>query len=210
MLLNAIGSRLKEGLKATLPAILIALLCVTLASAAQCQQSPPQQATTAGSESLQNLAKDTLNPFAGIIKVPFQFTTGFSIGAYHRAGESLNIEPLVPFALNSDWELIAQPSLNLTYAPSPNEQFGLQDSQTSLFLTPAKEKTWIWGIGPIFQFPTASSKELGSGRWSANCGAGLRPRSVVNRNPELSTNVICGRSQQGQCQPDFYRAGNQL
>src|SRR4029077_12879059 len=25
----------------------------------------------------------------------------------------------------------------------------------------------IWGVGPIFQFPTASSPELGTGRWSA-------------------------------------------
>jgi hypothetical protein len=88
-------------------------------------------------------------------------------------GESLNIEPLLPFALNSDWELIAQPSLNVTYAPSPNKQVGLQDLQTSFFLTHAKEITWIWGIGPIFQFPTASSKQLGTGRWSAGPTAAL-------------------------------------
>jgi hypothetical protein len=55
------------------------------ASSVQCQQSSPlQQARTAGTESLQDLAKDTLNPFAGVIKVPFQFTTGFGVGGHHR------------------------------------------------------------------------------------------------------------------------------
>ncbi len=114
-----------------------------------------------------------MNPFAGVIKLPIQFTTGFGVGAYHRVGESLNIEPLVPVALNSNWDLIAQPNLSVTYAPGPNEQFGLEDLQTSFFLTPAREKTWIWGIGPIFQFPTATSKGLGTGRWSAGPTAAL-------------------------------------
>ena len=45
--------------------------------------------------------------------------------------------------------------------------------QTSFFLTPAKATTWIWGVGPIFQFPTASSSGLGTGRWSAGPTAAL-------------------------------------
>jgi len=31
----------------------------------------------------------------------------------------------------------------------------------------------LWGVGPIFQFPTATSKELGTGRWSAGPTAAL-------------------------------------
>jgi hypothetical protein len=170
---GAIESGIRSRLQATLPVVLSVLLGVLLASSGHAQQSLPPQATTAGAESLQDLAKDTLNPFAGFIKVPFQFTTGFGVGAYKRVGESLNIEPLLPFALNSDWDLIARPSLNVTYAPGPNEQFGFQDLQTSFFLTPAKDKPWIWGIGPIFQFPTASSERLGTGRWSAGPTAAL-------------------------------------
>src|SRR5208282_2118087 len=170
---GAIESGIRSRLQATLPAVLSVLLGALLASSGHAQQSLPPQATTAGAESLQDLAKDTLNPFAGFIKVPFQFTTGFGVGAYKRVGESLNIEPLLPFALNSDWDLIARPSLNVTYAPGPNEQFGFQDLQTSFFLTPAKDKPWIWGIGPIFQFPTASSERLGTGRWSAGPTAAL-------------------------------------
>jgi hypothetical protein len=61
MLPNAIESVVKAHLKATLSAISSVLLCVMFASSVQCQQSSPQQATTAGIESLQDLAKDTLN-----------------------------------------------------------------------------------------------------------------------------------------------------
>jgi hypothetical protein len=41
------------------------------------------------------------------------------------------------------------------------------------FLTPVKTTILIWGVGPIFQFPTASSPELGTGRWSAGPTAAL-------------------------------------
>jgi len=159
--------------KPVLPAVLSVLLGALFASSGHAQQSSLLYATTAGAESLQGLARDTLNPFAEFIKVPFQFTTGFGVGSHHRVGESLNIEPLLRFALNADWDIIARPSLNVTYAPGPNEQFGFQDLQTSFFLTPAKDKTWIWGVGPIFQFPTASSERLGTGRWSAGPTAAL-------------------------------------
>ena len=160
-------------LQATLPAVLSVVLGVLLASSGHAQQSFPPQATTAGAESLQDLAKDSLNPFAEFLKVPFQFTTGFGVGSHDRVGASLNVEPLQRFVLNADWDIIARPSLSVTYAPGPNEQFGLQDLQTSFFLTPAKDKTWIWGVGPIFQFPTASSERLGTGRWSAGPTAAL-------------------------------------
>jgi len=58
----------------------------------------------------------------------------------------------------------------------------LEDLQTSFFLTPAKDTTWIWGVGPIFQFPTATSKELGTGRWSAGPTAAL----VYSEGPWLN------------------------
>jgi len=74
---------------------------------------------------------------------------------------------LIPFRLKDDWDLIVQPSQSVTYMPSPHEQFGLNDLQTSFFLTPSIASKWIWGVGPIFEFPTATGKQLGTGRWSA-------------------------------------------
>ncbi len=143
------------------------LLSAVLAVSAHAQQastpaqSPPSVMTN------QELATSVHNPFQDFVKVPVQSTTGFEIGPHHKAGDAFNIEPLVPFSLNADWDLFARPSLTVAYSPTPHEQSGLEDLETSFFLAPAKETTWIWGLGPIFDFPTASSSQLGTGRWSA-------------------------------------------
>lgn len=65
------------------------------------------------------------------------------------------------------------PSISVTYAPPPDEEFGLQDLQLSLFLTPAQTERWIWGAGPIVQFPTATATGLGTGKWSAGPTVGV-------------------------------------
>ncbi len=143
------------------------LLSAVLAVSAHAQQastpaqSPPSVMTN------QELATSVHNPFQDFVKVPVQSTTGFEIGPHHKAGDAFNIEPLVPFSLNADWDLFARPSLTVAYSPTPHEQSGLEDLETSFFLAPANETTWIWGLGPIFDFPTASSSQLGTGRWSA-------------------------------------------
>ena len=130
----------------------------------------------------QELAISVHNPFADFVKVPIQSTTGFQLGRDHKVGDSVNIEPLLPFSLNADWDLFARPSLDVTYLPSPHEQSGLGDLQTSFVLSPAKATTWVWGVGPIFQFPTASSSELGTGLWSAGPTAAL----VYSEGPWLN------------------------
>jgi hypothetical protein len=149
------------------------LLSAVLAVSAHAQQvsTPAPSPTSVMTD--QELAISVHNPFQDFVKVPVQSTTGFEIGPHHKAGDALNIEPLLPFSLNADWDLIARPSLTVAYAPTPHEQSGLEDLETSFFLTPAKNSTWIWGLGPIFDFPTASSSELGTGRWSAGPTAAL-------------------------------------
>ncbi|MGC2492465.1 MAG: hypothetical protein WA410_06440 [Candidatus Binatus sp.] len=144
-----------------------------------------QVATPATSPSAltdQQLAISVHNPFEDFVKVPIESDTGFRLGRAHKVGDAVNIEPLLPFSLNADWDLMARPSLTVAYAPTPHEQSGLEDLQTSFFLTPHKESTWIWGAGPIFQFPTASSSELGTGRWSAGPTAAL----VYSEGPWLN------------------------
>ena len=155
------------------PTLLLLLLTAVLATPAHAQQVSPPAQSPASVTTDQELAKSAHNPFEDFVKVPIQSTTGFQVGRHHNAGDSWNIEPLVPFSLSAQWELIAQPSLTFTYLPSPHEQFGLQDLQASFFLTPTNATTWIWGAGPIFQFPTATSDTLGTGRWSAGPTAAL-------------------------------------
>src|ERR1700733_572223 len=119
---------------------MLVLLSAALAVSVHAQDAqPPSSAINA-----QDLAKSVHNPFEDFVKLSIQSTTGFEIGSHRNVGDSFNIQPLVPFSLNAQWDLIARPSLTVTYLPSPHEEFGLADLQTSLFLTPAKATTWIW------------------------------------------------------------------
>lgn len=132
--------------------------------AARAQQGTPS--ATASPDPL-DLAKSLHNPFEDVVKVPLESVTAFNIGRHHNVGQSLNVEPVIPLRPTANWDLIIQPNLTLAYSPHPNSQFGLEDTQTSFFVTPHNATTWLWGIGPIFQIPTATSRELGTGRWSA-------------------------------------------
>jgi hypothetical protein len=161
--------RLQSRPSASLLAVLLSAFMATTAQA----QPASTPAPSPSAMSAQDLAIDAHNPFADFVKVPIQSTTGFQLGRSHKVGDAWNIEPVIPFSLNADWDLIARPSLTVAYAPTPHEQSGLEDLQASFFLTPHKAVKWIWGIGPIFNFPTASSSELGSGRWSAGPTAAL-------------------------------------
>jgi hypothetical protein len=131
------------------------------------QAAPPTNPTQI------ELAKSVHNPFEDFVKIPIQATTGFNLGNHHEAGEAVNIEPLIPVRLTAQWDLLVRPSLTVGYLPTPSSQFGLTDAQTSLYLTPASASEWIWGAGPILQAPTASSTDLGSGKWAAGPTAGF-------------------------------------
>jgi hypothetical protein len=85
----------------------------------------------------QNLAKSVHNPFEDFVKVPIEGDVDFRIGSKHNTGLSLNLEPLFPIRMTNQWDLMIRPNESMSYLPSPHEQFGLNDLQTSFFLTPA-------------------------------------------------------------------------
>ena len=158
------------------------LLCCLLSVAPACAQQVATPAPSPTAMTDQQLAISVHNPLEDFVKVPIQSVTGFQLGRDRKVGDAVNIEPLIPFSLNADWDLMARPSLTVAYSPTPHEQSGLEDFETSFFVTPHKESTWIWGAGPIFDFPTASGSELGSGRWSAGPTAAL----VYSEGPWLN------------------------
>ncbi|HUA35225.1 MAG TPA: hypothetical protein VMA09_16575 [Candidatus Binataceae bacterium] len=155
------------------------LLGVFLSASALAQQAATPASSTTSAMSAQELPVSVHNPFEDSVKIPIQSTTGFQLGRDHKVGDAVNFEPLLPFSLNTDWDLFARPSMTVAYSPTPHEESGLEDLETSFFLSPAKNTTWIWGLGSIFDFPTASSSELGTGRWSAGPTAALFTQRVL-------------------------------
>jgi hypothetical protein len=85
----------------------------------------------------------------------------------------MSIQARVPVSLGDNWRLIERPQLALLHNPAPDERFGLSDLEIQSYLTPARADKWVWGLGPVFQFPTATLASLGTGKWSAGPAAAL-------------------------------------
>jgi hypothetical protein len=159
-----------------------------LAGAARAQDAstaapaPDQPAAPAASEpnNAAELAKQLSNPIASLTSVPFQANFDGGIGPV-RDGQkfTLNIQPVIPIALNDNWNLISRTILPVVAQsnifPGADDQFGLSDTLQSLFLSPAKVGKLIWGVGPAILVPTATDTLLGTGKWSAG------PTAVVLR-----------------------------
>jgi hypothetical protein len=128
--------------------------------------------------SAEDLAKAAQNPIGNMISVPFQNNTNFGVGPEGGTQNVLNIQPVIPFSVNKDWNIITRTILPLIWQPGfvPGEgtTFGLGDLQLSAFLSPSEPGAGglIWGVGAIAQMPT-DTNDLGNKNW------GLGPTAVV-------------------------------
>lgn len=118
------------------------------------------------------LAEKLQNPIGDLISIPFQSDTNFNVGPAKGTQEVLNIQPVIPIHLSQEWNLITRTILPLVWNPSlqpaPSVPSGLAPTTFSAFLSPTRPVNgWVWGIGPIVQIPTITSKTLGSNVWGA-------------------------------------------
>lgn len=132
-------------------------------------------AVRAEEEGTADLAKKTQNPVSDLISLPLQNNINFGVGPGDDVQNVLNIQPVIPLKLSEDWNLITRTIVPVIYQSElvrgTGSEFGLGDINTTLFLSPAKPGKVIWGVGPIFSFPTATDKVLGTDKWSAGPSA---------------------------------------
>ena len=140
----------------------VALLSVTFAMAFPL----PMRAEEAGAVP-PSPVQETLNPLADVIKLPATLSFGLGFGPDRDTQPTLTLQPVIPFGLTEDWRIVSRSSLSIIHLADPDETTGLGDLDVSLFLTPARTGPWVWGLGPIFEFPTATDTTLGTGKWSA-------------------------------------------
>ena len=68
-----------------------------------------------------SLAKTAQNPIGNMISLPFQNNMNFGVGPDDRVQNVLNIQPVVPFALGDNWNLIARSILPVISQPAPGD-----------------------------------------------------------------------------------------
>lgn len=156
---------MKKHMKKLCGVIMAALMVAAPALPALSQeaQKPPQDEA--------ELAKKLSNPVASLILVPFQNNWDFGIGPEEAIRYTLNVQPVIPFSIGKDWNLIARTIVPIISAESPvkggDDRTGLGDIVQSFFFSP-KEPTggWIWGAGPVFLYPSGTDG-LSARKWGA-------------------------------------------
>lgn len=150
-----------------------------------------QQGPAAGGSS-QDLQKASQNPVASMISVPIQNNSNFGIGPYDRTQNVLNIQPVIPVRVTPKLNVIIRWIAPIIYQPAPGtanlEVYGINegtpaywlaqdvqryagvagfgDMMPTFFLSPSAPHKLIFGAGPVFVLPTATSKVLGQGKFS--------------------------------------------
>src|SRR3954465_1086625 len=152
----------------------VGLLVVALAAG-------PPRAEEAGGDT-EALAKQAQNPIADLISVPFQDNIDFGVGERGRTQNVLNFQPVIPLTIGGGWNLITRTIAPVVYQPSLDKgapgvrtsddpDFGLGDVNPTGFLATSLRRGLMVGFGPTVTLPTATSKDLGTGKRSAGPAA---------------------------------------
>lgn len=144
--------------------VALVLLLVARAASAQPAPAPPEDATA--------LAKQTQNPVADLVSLPFQFNFNTGGDLEDQTLFNLNFQPVIPVQVSSAVKLIARTIIPVNSFPGPDgTRFsGAGDIQSQLFFTPADAGGLVWGIGPVFSLPTATALPFETGTWAGGVG----------------------------------------
>lgn len=162
-----LSTRIQAGYVAlTMFIVMLVINCPTPIKA-QTQQHKDNRKTQAV-----ELARKIVNPLAIHITLPIQTNLDFGIGPEHATIVTTAIKPSIPFLLNDKYALLVRTTVPFVYAEGTvrgaPDTTGLGDIVQSIYLTPATMSNhgWIWGLGPIFNYPTATDAALGRKKFS--------------------------------------------
>jgi hypothetical protein len=131
-----------------------------------------QDAATDEKAAAAELAKKLSNPVASLISVPIQNNWDFGIGSANAMRYTANIQPVIPFSLSEDWNLITRTIVPVIYAESPvaggADKSGLGDIVQSFWASPKAptDSGWIWGAGAVMLYPSGTDG-LSAHNWGA-------------------------------------------
>ena len=119
----------------------------------------------------EDAAMKAQNPLADIISMPLQWNTDFDIGSDDETGSTLNIQPIYPVNLDKGWTLINRAIVPLPKSvpaggPSSDRVTGLGDITMMNWFSPEPKGAFMWGVGPVTVWPTATDERLGTDKFS--------------------------------------------
>jgi hypothetical protein len=194
------GRRLTLFFSAFVMSLCMAIPVGALADASGASPSPDAGASGSAdgaptAAQLTALAKEAQNPVANIASVPFQNNFNYSAGPNRLPLYNLNIQPVIPVMLSPKMNLIERAIVPVINQPSSlppsacpaqfasqfgcGSQLGIGSIQLQSFFAPkTAPNAFIYGYGPILQFPTVT-KNFGSNQ----VGAGVNLAGLVMPGP---------------------------
>jgi len=138
--------------------LLAVLFSASFASLSMAGEADGDGIIEPGENATEELARAAQNPVANMISLPFQNNTDFNYGPKEKTFSTTNIQPVVPFGLNDDWNVITRTIIPIVSQPEMRDgqdrETGLGDTTFTAFLSPSKPGEWIWGAGPVVLIPT--------------------------------------------------------
>jgi hypothetical protein len=132
----------------------------------------------AQSQDAAELAKKLANPIASLVSLPLQNNLDHGIGPYNGSRYTLNVQPVVPFSLNKNLNLITRVVLPIVsqfdITGEGTKQSGLADAVVSGFFSPTNSKNGVtWGAGPVMLLPIGTHDFLSANQF------GMGPTAVA-------------------------------
>jgi len=124
-----------------------------------------------GENSQEELARAAQNPVSSLISLPLQNNTNFKYGPEEKTQNVLNVQPVIPFEVSEDWNLITRTIVPIVsqpgFKPDQDRENGLGNVLFTAFLSPIHSGDWMWGAGPAVQLPTSSDDQIAADEWAA-------------------------------------------
>ena len=121
----------------------------------------------------ERFARDAQNPVADLFMFPMKYEANPGYGPDEELQSVFTLQPVVPFNLDDNWNLITRTVFPFYYQPQVDDShlFGTGETTFTTWFSPAKTEGFLWGVGPVLMVPTASNGQLGSREWGG--GASL-------------------------------------
>jgi len=111
------------------------------------------------------------NPASDLVNIQLLNNLQFEVGSKDVFENVAQVQPIIPIVLNPGLRIISRVTMQLIYQRNSAKEmgkFGVSDLTVNLLLAPNfVEDDWVFGAGPVFNFPTATDPDFGSQKWAA-------------------------------------------